>query len=150
MYHIWMKNIEIHLKKHEIKLLEEKKKERSLSLRELNRINILLLSHHKKPEKSIADFLDVERTTVWRTKVKYLEKGVEFALSERPRSGQPRKYNQRHETVLVALACSKSPEGRSRWTLDLLAKAMKEQEKLKTITGESIRLMLKKTNVSLG
>lgn len=71
MYHIWMKNIEIHLKKHEIKLLEEKKKERSLSLRELNRINILLLSHHKKPEKSIADFLDVERTTVWRTKVKY-------------------------------------------------------------------------------
>jgi len=135
MYHIGMKSIEIHLKKCEIRLLEKRKKEKSLTSRELNRINILLLSHYKKQEKSIADFLGIERTTVWRTKVKYLKEGVNSALSERPRSGQPRKYNQRHETVLVALACSKSPEGRSRWTLDLLAKAMKEQEELKTITG---------------
>jgi len=144
-----MKCINIHLKKREIELLEKKKKER-LSSRELNRINILLLAHHKRQEKSIADFLGVERTTVWRTKMKYLEKGIKFALSERPRSGQPCKYNQRHETALVALACSKAPAGRSRWTLELLAKAMKEQEALKTITRESIRLMLKKTNVSLG
>ena len=144
-----MKCINIHLKKREIKLLEKKKKER-LSSRELNRINILLLSHCQRQEKSIADFLGIERTTVWRTKVKYLKNGVKFALTERSRSGQPRKYTQRHETALVALACSKSPEGRSRWTLELLAKAMKEQEALKTITRESIRLMLKKTNVSLG
>ena len=145
-----MKCINIHLKRSEIALLEKRKKERLLSSRELNRINMLLLSHRKKQEKSIADFLDVERTTVWRTKVKYLKEGIQSALSERPRSGQPRKYNQRHETVLVALACSKAPEGRSRWTLKLLTKAMKEQEGIKTINRESIRLMLKKTNVSLG
>ena len=146
----YMKCINIHLKRSEIALLEKRKKERLLSSRELNRINMLLLSHRKKQEKSIADFLDVERTTVWRTKVKYLKEGIQSALSERPRSGQPRKYNQRHETVLVALACSQAPEGRSRWTLKLLTQAMKEQEGIKTINRESIRLMLKKTNVSLG
>lgn len=145
-----MKCIDIHLKKSEIELLKKKKKERLLSSRELNRINILLLSHYRKQEKSIADFLGIERTTVWRTKIKYLKKGIKFALSERPRSGQPCKYNQRHETALVALACSKAPEGRSRWTLKLLTQAMKEQEALETINRESIRLMLKKTNVSLG
>lgn len=144
-----MKSIGIHLKKREIKLLKKKKKAR-LPPRELNRINILLLSHYKKQEKSIAEFLSIERTTVWRTKVKYLKNGIDFALSERPRSGQPCKYNQRHETALVALACSKAPQGRSRWTLELLTQAMKEQEALETINRESIRLMLKKTNVSLG
>ncbi len=121
-----------------------------LSPRKLYRINILLLSNSKKQDKDIADFLGVGRTTVWRTKEKYLNKGIEFALSEQPRSGQPRKYNQHYETVLVALACSKAPEGRSRWTLRLLSKVMKKQEGLKTINRESIRLMLKKTNVSLG
>jgi len=58
-----MKYINIHLKKREIKLLEKKKKER-LSSRELNRVNILLLSHYKKQEKSIADFLGIERTAL--------------------------------------------------------------------------------------
>jgi putative transposase len=131
-------------------LLKKRKKERLLSPRELNRINILLLSNSKKQVKDIADFLGVEKSTVLRTKVKYLKKGIEYALSEQPRSGQPRKYNQHHETVLVAFACSKAPKGRSRWTLNLLAKIMKEQEGLKTITRESIRVILKKTNVSLG
>ncbi|MEA3307174.1 MAG: hypothetical protein U9Q34_05275 [Elusimicrobiota bacterium] len=145
-----MKSITIKLKKAELAVLKKRKKERLVSPRELNRINILLLSNSKKQDNDIANFLGIERTTVWRTKLKYLKKGIKFALGEQARSGQPRKYNQRHEIVPVALACSKAPKGRSRWTLRLLSKVMKEQEGLRTINRESIRLILKKTNVNLG
>lgn len=121
------------------------------SVRQLNRANILLLLHKKKVEKDIAEFLGVERTTVWRTKKRYLAKGVRFALEEDPRSGQPKKYTMDHQTELVALACSTSPEGAGHWTLELLTRAMRNTVKgCKTINRETIRLMLKKTNVSLG
>lgn len=121
------------------------------SVRQLNRANILLLLHKKKAEKDIAEFLGVERTTVWRTKKRYLVKGVRFALEEDPRSGQPKKYTMDHQTELVAIACSKAPEGAEHWTMELLKSAMRNTVKgCKTINRETIRLMLKKTNVSLG
>ena len=139
-----MKSITINLNKDELTVLKKRRKERPITARELIRINILLLSDSKKQDNDIANFLDIARSTVWRTKLKYLKKGIKFALGERARSGQPRKYNQRHETILVALACSKAPKGRSRWTLRLLSEVMKKQEELKTINRESIRLILKK------
>lgn len=121
------------------------------SVRQLNRANILLLLHKKKAENDIAEFLGVERTTVWRTKKRYLTKGVRFALEEDPRSGQPKKYTMNHQTELVAIACSRSPEGAEHWTLELLKRAMRDTVKgCTTINRETIRLMLKKTNVSLG
>jgi len=147
---ITMKNTEIKLTSKEIKFLCNYKKTEHRSLREFNRANILLLLHKGKKESDIADFLDVERTTIWRTKQKYLEKGVKEALQEKERSGQPVKYTDKQKTEIIATACSKAPEGRVRWTLQLLTNALKKQEGLSSINRESIRLILKKTNVSLG
>jgi transposase len=73
-----------------------------------------------------------------------------MALQDAPRSGQPKKYNEKHEAELIAIACTKAPEERSRWTLELLTKAMQEKPGCKTISKETIRLILKKTNVSPG
>lgn len=120
------------------------------NVREINRAYILLWLHKGKKIAEIEDFLDVERTAIWRTKKNYLEKGLDQAIKDNPRSGQPKKYKQKQEAEIIALACSDPPEGRKRWTLELLTKQAKKQQGLETINRESIRLMLKKTNVNLG
>jgi len=81
-------------------------------------------------------------------KQKYLQEGVREAIKDEPRPGQPLKYTEVDKAEIIATACSKAPEGRSRWTLRLLEKNMKQKGVM--ITRESIRLLLKKTNVSLG
>ena len=85
-----------------------------------------------------------------RTKQKYLREGMQAALEEEERPGQPIKYASKQEAELIALACSNAPPGRTRWTLELLTEKLKMQSGFKTINRESIRLMLKKTNVNLG
>ena len=75
---------------------------------------------------------------------------VKEALEEKERSGQPLKYNDHQKAEVIAIACSKAPEGRARWTLQLLTDTLKKSGSLTTINRETIRLILKKTNVSLG
>jgi putative transposase len=79
-----------------------------------------------------------------------MEEGVVGAIQDEPRSGQPIKYDEKIKADIIALACSKAPEGRSRWTLRLLENTLKIEHSLETINRETIRLILKKTNVSLG
>jgi len=130
--------------------LKDFKQQGKRSLRQINRANILLLLDKGKKATEIADFLDLGRNTVSRTKRNFLRDGTDAALEEGPRPGQPKKYGQRQEAELIALACSDAPEGREKWTLQLLEKAAREKEGMGTVNRESIRLMLKKTNVSLG
>ena len=126
------------------------KKAKQHSEREYNRANILLLLHKGKKDADIEDFLDVDRTTIWRTKQKYLKEGLEKALEEKYRSGQPVKYRTKEIAEIIATACSDPPEGRSRWTLELLTNTLRETKDMSTLNKESVRLILKKTNVSLG
>jgi putative transposase len=145
-----MGKTDIKLTSKEVKFLHTYKRTENRSLREYNRANILLLLHKGKKESDIVDFLDVERTTVWRTKLKYLKEGMEEALKEKERSGQPLKYKDTQKAEVIATACSNPPEGRARWTLKLLTNTLKKQENMSTINRETIRLILKKTNVNLG
>ena len=69
-------------------------------------------------------------------------------MTEKPRPGQPKKYTERHETKIIAQACTKSPDGRKRWSLTLLTEEMRKKEGFETINRESIRLILKKANQS--
>ncbi len=141
---------QIKLSKKELLYLEDQKRSGNVSLRKYNRINILLLLNKGKKNGDIEDFLDVDRITIWRTKKRYLESGIEMALEEQERSGQPVKYTTDHEAELAALACSPSPDGRRRWTIRLLTKEIKSKPGFETVNRESVRLALKKTNVSLG
>lgn len=143
-------SIQVNLNKKEILYLETQKKLTPLSVRKYNRINILLLLSKGKKTSEIEDFLGVDRITVWRTKMRYLEQGIENALVEEERSGQPLKYNTDHESELAALACGPCPEGRKRWTIRLLTATLKTKAGFETINRESVRLTLKKMNVSLG
>ncbi|HEY0298294.1 MAG TPA: helix-turn-helix domain-containing protein [Arachidicoccus sp.] len=145
-----MLSTQIKLNKAELSYLESEKRSGNLGLRRYNRINILLLLHKGKKNVEIEDFLDVDRVTVWRTKKHYLEFGIEKALEEEPRSGQPVKYTTSHEAELAALACGPCPDGRKRWTVRLLTEEIKSKPGFETFNRESVRLALKKMNVNLG
>lgn len=140
----------IKLTKKELAYLEVQKRSADLGLRKYNRINILLLLSKGKKNSEIEDFLNVDRITIWRIKGRYLEQGIEAALEEIARPGQPSKYNSDHETELAALACGPCPEGRKRWTVRLLTETLKTKPGFETINRETVRLGLKKMNVSLG
>ena len=140
----------IKLNKKELRFLEAQRYSGNLSLRKYNRINVLLLLNKGKRTSEIEDFLDVDRITIWRIKNRYLERGVEFAIQEDARSGQPVKYTVNHETELAAMACGSCPSGRKRWTIQLLTETLKSKKGFESINRETIRLALKKTNVNLG
>lgn len=120
------------------------------SSKEIEHAYILLALEKKKSIAEIMDFYEVSRTTVWLLKNKYIKNGLEAALKDAPRSGQPLKYNEKEEAEIVALACTEAPLGRTRWTLRLMEQELKKINGLGTINRETIRLTLKKRNVSLG
>jgi transposase len=72
----------------------------------------------------IANIIQISLATVYRTKRRFVEDGMEHALSEDPRPGGKRKLSTTEEAILVALACSSPPRGWGMWTLDLLADEM--------------------------
>jgi putative transposase len=118
--------------------------------REFERAYILLALDKGRSHEEISEFYNVSRITIWRVKCKYLDQGVHEALIDESRPGQPIKCTEKDKTEIIAMACSKAPEGRARWTLRLLEKTLKEQKIVVTINRETIRLLLKKTNVNLG
>lgn len=141
----------IKLKKDELKFLRDFVKKGRKSARELTRARILLLANQQKRDAEIAEILDdIGRNTVWRIKKKYCEEGLQSALTEKNRPGQPKKYTKRHEAEIIALACTKSPDGRKRWSLTLLAEELQKKKGFETINRESIRLILKKAKQNLG
>ena len=142
--------VRIKLSKKELSYLAQEKVKDNLSVRKFNRINILLLLNKGKKNSEIEDFLDVDRITIWRTKNRYAEQGIETALEEDARPGQPVKYSTDHEAELAALACGPCPVGRKRWTIRLLTETLKSKAGFETLNRETVRLGLKKMNVSLG
>jgi len=100
--------------------------------------------------EDIADILDISVSTVAKIKKRYLDEGLEYALNDKSRSGQPKKYDVKKETEIIALACTDPPEGRKRWTVRLLAETLREREGFESLTRETVRLVLKKAQLSLG
>ena len=140
----------IKLKKREINYLNTFVSKGSKKARALTRARILLLANKGKKDVEIQELLAVGRSTIWRVKKNYLNKGVEYALTERDRPGQPVKYDQKKKAEIIAYACSNPPEGRNRWTVRLLAEEISKEEGFETINRESIRLILKKATPNHG
>jgi transposase len=102
-------------------------------------------------DSAIAQGLEVGRATVERVRKEFVEEGLEMALGRRkPRRQYERVLDGDGEAHLIALACQKPPEGRSRWTLRLLADRMVALEYVPAVSYESVHRVLKKTNLSLG
>jgi transposase len=113
--------------------------------RRLTRARILLLADEGGTDRKIAAALHAHPATVERTRRRCVEGGVERALSDKPRLGGRPKLDGKQEAFLVALACSAPPEGRSHWTMQLLADRLVELELVDAISDETVRRTLKKT-----
>jgi hypothetical protein len=95
----------------------------------------------------VAGVLGVDVKTIERVRQRFVEQGFEAALVPAPpRRVYQRKLDGAGEAHLIALACSPPPAGRSDWTLRLLAGRMVELEYVDSLSHETVRQSLKKTN----
>jgi transposase len=123
------------------------------STRKLTRARILLKADEDWTDDAISEALDVGTATVERVRKRFVEWGGIQAIERRkPRRRYERKLDGEAEAYLVALACSAPPEGRERWTLQLLADKLVTLEAvdIESISYETVRRVLKKTGLSLG
>jgi len=104
------------------------------------------------PDAQIAEALEVSVATVERVRQRFVEQGFEAALGRKPpgRPSRERKLDGAAEARLVALACSKPPQGRACWTMQLLADKLVELEVVDAVSDETVRRTLKKTRSSRG
>jgi transposase len=116
----------------------------SASARKLARARVLLLADEGRKDEEIHAALHVSRPTVERVRKRFVDGGIEHALNDRSRSGAPRRLSGRDEAMLVALACSEPPEGRTTWTMQFLADRLVSIEVAERISDETVRRVLKK------
>jgi transposase len=110
--------------------------------RKLKRAQILLAVDAGLGDEVIAATVVVGGSTVYRTKRRFVEMGLEAALSEEPRAGAQRKLTGKEEALLVATACSSPPPGRARWTLELLAGEFVKLTDHQELSRETVRRRL--------
>lgn len=145
-------------KKYVIKLNEEDRnrfeqivKKGKTSAQQIRRAQTLLMSDEGETDEAIAELLRVTSHTVALTRKRWVEGQLGPELKDKPRPGRQRKLDGKGEALLVALACSETPEGHEHWTMQMLA------DKLLTLgvvegglSDETVRLRLQKTNSNPG
>ena len=150
-------------KKYRVKLTTEEQQElkalvsrgRASAYRQTH-ARILLLSDEAQGDRAMKDeevarSLEIASATVERIRRRCVEEGVEAALGRKEQlNRRQKKLDGQGEAHLVALACAEPPQGRVSWTLKLLADRLVECEIVESISPETVRQTLKKTNSSLG
>jgi transposase len=104
----------------------------------------------KMSDTAIARALDCGQATVERIRKRFVMEGFEAELGRKHRTNYEYKLDGKDEAHLIALACGKPPKGYNRWTLRLLADKMVELEYVDSLSYQTVRRTLKKTNLSLG
>lgn len=153
----------VRMKKYRVTLMEAERRElRALisagkgSARRLAHARLLLKADQGPngpglTDEQIAAALELSRPTVERIRKRFVSEGLAAALDPRP---SPRTFRRKldgeQEAQLVTLACSAPPRGAERWTLRLLANRLVELEVFESVSYETVRQVLKKTNLSLG
>jgi transposase len=137
--------------------LEEITRNGRAPAKKIRHAQVLLLSDHDRPEgkrtdPEIADVLGMHLNTVARIRKRFATEGERPALERKPRETPPvaPKIDGQVEAQLIAICCGPPPEGRARWTLNLLASELTRRKLVTSVTGEAVRKALKKTRSSPG
>jgi transposase len=105
----------------------------------------------KASNEHIAQILQINTKTVERLKQRFVEEGFEACMDRKPYPAvKEMKVDGDLEAHLVAISCSKAPEGYARWSLRMLADKMIELKYVESISYETIRQVLKKKKLSPG
>ena len=122
--------------------------------RTITKARILLLTDRNRADRLTDDqiiaALSTSNSTIQRIRIRFLAEGLEGCLYDKPRSGRNPKITGDIHAKLTMLACSAPPEGRSKWTLRLLADQMVVLGYIDTISNVAVLKHLKKTHLSLG
>ena len=151
------------VKKYRVKLTTEERQElkalvsrgRAAAYKQTH-ARVLLLSDEGQgdgamKDEEIARALRIGCSTVERVRRRCVEEGLERALGRKEQLNRRQKrLDGQGEAHLIALACGEPPEGRAGWTLKLLADRLVECKIVESISTETVRQTLKKTNSSLG
>ena len=127
-----------------------------VNARKITRARILLLADENQEQPAwsdarIAEGLGISSRTVERIRQTCVEAGIEAALNhKRPRRTRSKVLDGEAEARLVQLACSQAPDGRNRWTMQMLADKLIELEIVETVSDETVRTTLKKTHLNPG
>jgi len=103
-------------------------------------------SGSNKTDQEIAQYINCHPQTVFNTRKKFCEHGLDYALNRKKREKPPHQpiIDGEKEAQLIAIACSKPPEGRSRWTFKLLSERMVELEIIDSVSPKTVERVLKK------
>lgn len=140
----------------ERKFLEQLTKKGKIAAYKMNHARILLKADINQKEggwtdRHIGESLDIGHATIERVRQRFVEEGIESALSRREQKKRRSKIiDGEKEAYLIAIACSQTPCGKSNWTLQMLADKMVELNYVEQVSTETIRQTLKKTNLNLG
>jgi transposase len=118
--------------------------------RKITRCRILLLADgpNGKTDEEISDALNVCLATIFNIRRRYSQEGLERAIDEGARSGQPPKFKGRAAAKITAIACSTPPDGQAHWSLRLLADRVVELKIVESISHQSVSNILKKTSLN--
>jgi len=137
--------------------LEAVARQSSAGVARVRRAKILLMADEAHPEGrrrdwEIAEAVGMSERQVVRIRQKFVREGAPATLERATRSdaGSQRVLDGKAEAHLVHLACSTPPEGRERWTLELLCDELCRLQVVRSICRETVRKTLKKTNSNLG
>jgi hypothetical protein len=120
---------------------------------QIRHANILLLADIEAsnwPDETISKALSVNINTVGRVRRVFAKQGLKMAVERKKQDypSHPPKFDGAAEARLIALSCTKPPEGYNRWTLKLLADKAVELEIVDSVVPETVRQALKKTNLN--
>jgi transposase len=119
--------------------------------RRVKHAKILLESDLGKSAAKVADWVGVGHSTVERTRQRYAEGGIEAALYDKPRPGGKAKLDGKQQAFVVALACSDTPDGQARWSMQMLADKMVELGVVEqAVSHDTIGRVLKKMTLNPG
>jgi putative transposase len=139
---------QVRLRLKERALLKQIISKGSEKARKITRCRILLLADEGKTDTQIIEALMVARNTIRTVRSRYVREGLEAATNEQPRPGIPAKFSGRQKAKITAIACSQPPEGRSRWTLRLIADKVVELGMVESISHQTVKRILKKTSLN--
>jgi transposase len=126
-------------------------------VKKVRHARVLLWSDGNRPggrltRDQIAEQLGMHVNTVDRIRKRFFTEGEAPALNRKPRATPPHppKIDGRVEAHLVAICCGRAPEGRTYWTLRMLADELKSRRLVTSVCVETVRRALKKTTCSRG
>jgi transposase len=132
--------------------LEGLVKKGKIAAYKMNHARILLLADINQnkggwKDAQISESLNISHATIERVRQRFVEEGMELALNRREQKNRrPKVIDGEKEAYLIALACSETPTGHAKWTLQMLADKMVELKYVEKVSTETIRQTLKKTN----